>query len=187
MTEPKTDTSTVIAIFPDHHGAEIAIRKLADGGIDIKHLSLVGKGYHTDEKVIGFYNTGDRVKLWGKRGAFWGGLWGLLLGGVYMSIPVLGHIVVLGYLASSVLSAIEGAVVIGGLSALGAALYSVGIPHDSVIAYETALKADGFLVTAHGPTDEAVRAHAILETLNPTRVDLHEGTMAATPGPAATS
>ena len=149
------------------------MKKLADAGIDIKHLSVVGKGYHTDEKIIGFYNTGDRVKFWGKRGAFWGGLWGWLFGGVFMFIPVVGHVVVLGYLASMAIAAVEGAVVVGGLSALGAALYSSGIPKDSVIAYETAIKADGFLVTAHGSGEEMARAKAILATLGASRVDQH--------------
>jgi hypothetical protein len=37
---------------------------------------IVGKGYHTDEQVVGYYNTGDRMKVWGKNGAFWGGFWG---------------------------------------------------------------------------------------------------------------
>lgn len=169
-----TDNNSVIAVFTDHEGAEAAVRKLADAGINMKHLSVVGKGYHTDEKVVGFYNTGDRVKFWGKRGAFWGGLWGWLFGGVFMFIPVIGHVVVLGYLATLVVSAIEGAVVVGGLSALGAALYSSGIPKDSVLAYETAVKADGFLVTAHGPAEEMARAKAILGTLGAARVDLHE-------------
>ncbi len=174
-----TDLNAVIAVFADHQGADAAIRKLADAGIDMKHLSVVGKGYHSDEKVVGFYNTGDRVKLWGKRGAFWGGLWGWLIGGVFLTIPVIGHVVVLGYLSAMVISAIEGAVVVGGLSALGAALYSSGIPKDSVIAYESAVKADGFLVMAHGPADEMARAKAILGTLGPSRVDLHESSAAA--------
>jgi hypothetical protein len=56
---------------------------------------------------------------------------------------------VLGHLATMVFAAIEGAV-IGGLSVLGAALYGLGIPKDSVIQYEQALKADGFLIVAHG-------------------------------------
>ena len=133
----------------------------------MKHLSVVGNGYHTDEKVVGFYNTGDRMK-------FWGGLWGWLFGGVFMFIPVVGHVVVLGYLATMVIPAIEGAVVVGGLSALGAALYSSGIPKDSVIAYEAALKADSFLVTAHGPAEEVARAKAILAALGASRVDLHQ-------------
>jgi hypothetical protein len=42
----------------------------------MKHLSVVGKGYHSEEKVVGFYNIGDRIKFWGTRGAFWGGFWG---------------------------------------------------------------------------------------------------------------
>jgi hypothetical protein len=37
----------------------------------MKHLSVVGKGYHTEEKVVGSYKIGNRIKFWGKRGAFW--------------------------------------------------------------------------------------------------------------------
>jgi hypothetical protein len=175
MTEP----TTVVAIFADHQGAEAAIRKLADAKMDIKHLSIVGKGYHTDEKVVGFYNMGDRIKFWGKRGAFWGGLWGWLFGGVFLVIPGVGHVVVLGYLAAAVISAIESAVVVGGLSALGAALYSSGIPKNSVVAYEKALNADEFLVMAHGPTEEMVRAKTILATFKTSQIDLHESAAVA--------
>ena len=65
---------TLIAVFANHEQAERAIKHLADAKFDMKHLSIVGQGYHTEEKVVGFYNTGDRIKFWGKRGAFWGGL-----------------------------------------------------------------------------------------------------------------
>jgi hypothetical protein len=41
-------------------------RKLAAAGLEMKNLSVVGKGYHTDEKVVGFYNAGDRIQFWGK-------------------------------------------------------------------------------------------------------------------------
>lgn len=171
-----TNNNSVIAVFTEHQAAEAAVKKLAEAGIDMKHLSVVGKGYHTDEKVVGFYNTGDRVKFWGSRGALWGGLWGWFFGGVFMFVPMVGHVVVLGYLAAMVVSAVEGAVIVGGLSALGAALYSSGIPKDSVLAYEKAIKADSFLVTAHGPVEEMERAKTILGTLGATRVDLHGGT-----------
>jgi len=174
-----TELNHVIAVFPDHQGAETAVKKLAEAGIDMQHLSVVGKGFHTDEKVVGFYNTGDRVKFWGKRGAFWGGLWGWFFGGVFMVIPVVGHVIVLGYLATMVISAIAGAILLGGLSALGAALYSTGVPKDSVLEYETAVKADKFLVMAHGTAEEMGRAKAILGSLKASRVDLHEGAVAA--------
>jgi hypothetical protein len=177
MTEP--NPNTVVALFEDHQSAEAAVKKLGANGIDLKHLSVIGKGYHSDEKVIGFYNIGDRIKVWGSRGAFWGGLWGWLFGAVFMVAPGVGPVFVLGYLAAIVVSAVEGAAVVGGLSALGAALYSTGIPKDSVLAYETALKADEFLVTAHGPAEEIARARTILGTTNATRVDLHESKLAA--------
>ena len=65
--------NSVIAVFADHPAAEAAVKKLTTAGFEMKNLSVVGKGYHTDEKVVGFYGTGDRVKFWGTRGAFWGG------------------------------------------------------------------------------------------------------------------
>ena len=169
-----TKNNAIVAVFTGHQEAEAAIRKLSEGGLDIKHFSIVGKGYHTDDKVVGFYNTGDRIMFWGQNGAIWGGLWGLFFGGILMTVPLVGSVMVLGHLAAMVFAAIEGAVVVGGLSALGAAIFSLGIPKDSVIQYEQALKADGFLLVAHGPVEEMARAKTILETLKPVRLDLHQ-------------
>lgn len=168
-----TSHTSVIAVFSDHKTAEAAVKKLADAGITMGDLSIVGKGYHTDEKVIGFYNMGDRIKFWGANGALWGGLWGWLTGSVFITIPWIGPVVVLGYLATMVVAAIEGAVVVGGVSALGAALYGAGIPKNSVVTYETALKADAFLILARGPADEVQKAKAILDTFKPSRIDVH--------------
>jgi len=179
------NTDTVIAVFADHPAAEAAIKKLNVAGFDMRHLSVVGKGYHTDEKVVGFYNSGDRIKFWGTRGAFWGAFWGLFLGGLFVTVPVVGQVVVLGYLAAIVVGAIENAVIVGGVSALAAALYSIGVPKDSVIQYETALKTDNFLVMAHGPASEISRAKTILSTVNPTRLDVHTGVQTAAPADAA--
>jgi len=81
---------TVVAVFANHEGAESAVKKLSAAGFAMKDLSLIGKGYHSEEKVVGFYNTGDRIKFWGKWGAFWGGFWGLFFGGLFISIPVIG-------------------------------------------------------------------------------------------------
>ena len=144
-------------------------------------LSIVGKDYQTEEEVRGYYTTGDRMKAWGKTGAFWGGFWGLFFGGAFIATPVLGPVIVLGYLTAAAISAIEGVVVFGGLSVLGAALYSIGIPKDSIIEYETALKADGFLVMVHGTTEDMARAKAVLARVVPMRLDEHEGVKAVEP------
>jgi hypothetical protein len=166
---------SVVAVFSDHDSAETAVKKLTEAGFQMKNLSVVGRGYHSDEKVVGFYNIGDRIKFWGTRGAFWGGLWGLFFGGLFMAVPIVGHVVILGYLATIAFAAVENAVVVGGLSALGAALYSVGIPKNSVIQYETAVGADSFLVMAHGTPEEMSHAKAILGKMGPSRLDMHAG------------
>ena len=172
---------TAVAVFANHESAEAAVKKLTAAGFAMKDLSLIGKGYHSEEKVVGFYNIGDRIKFWGKWGAFWGGFWGLFLGGLFISVPVIGHVVVLGYLAAVIVAGVENAVVLGGLSALGAALYSIGVPKNSVLQYETDLKADDFLVMAHGSAAEVARAKAILGTTDPLRLDVHAGTTAIAP------
>ena len=166
---------SAVAVFADHPAAEEAVKKLTAAGFAMKNLSIVGKGYHTDEKVIGFYSTGDRVTFWGTRGAFWGGFWGLFFGGLFIVIPFVGHVVVLGYLATIAIAGLENALVVGGLSALGAALYSLGVPKDSVIKYETAIEADGFLVMAHGSAEEMARAKTILGETAHSQLDIVAG------------
>jgi len=176
--------NSVIAVFEDHPAAEAAVRKLTAAGFEMKKLSVIGKGYHTEEKVTGFYNLGDKVKIWGSRGAFWGGLWGLFFGGMFLAIPVIGHVVILGYLAAAALSAVEGAVVVGGLGVLGAVFTSIGVPKDSVLSYETVIKADGFLVMAHGDSEEMARAKSILGMSGSSRVDSYQAKdNAVTPEP----
>jgi hypothetical protein len=175
------NSETAIAIFDDHIGAEDAVRKLTQAGFDMKTLSIVGKGFHTEEKVTGFYNTGDRIKFWGARGAFWGSLWGILFGGVFLTLPIMGPVIVVGYLTATLIAMVEGAVIVGGLSAIGGALASIGIPQDSVIKYEAAIKADGFLVMAHGSADEVARAKAIMATTSTPNVDIHSTPLKAPP------
>ena len=138
------------------------------------HFSIVGQGFHSEEKVIGFYNAGDRIKFWGKNGAFWGGLWSLFFGGIFLTLPVIGPVMVLGHLAAMVVAAVEGAILVGGVSALGAALYSNGIPKNSVIEYEESVKTNGYLVVDHGSADEMARSKVILDANNPARVDVHK-------------
>ena len=157
-----TDKNSCVGVFNTHQEAETAIKDVERAGFDMKKLSIVGKGYHSEEKAIGYYNTGDRVMFWGKQGAFWGGLWGLLLGSAFFLVPGVGPLAVGGPLVVTIVGGLEGAALTGGVTALGAALYSIGIPKDSILKYETALKADKFLVIVHGTKDEVTRAADIL-------------------------
>jgi len=165
--------NSVVAVYRQHEEADRAVRELQQCGVDMRQLSIVGKGYHTDEQVVGYYNTGDRMKHWGKAGAFWGGLWGFLFGSAFFVIPGFGPILAAGPIVAWMVGALEGAVVAGGLSALGAGLYSIGIPKDSIVKYEAALKADQFLLIAHGTAAEVATAKNIIENTHPLYCSLH--------------
>ena len=164
---------SVVAVFQTHSEAERAVKELQRTGIDMRSVSIVGKDYHTDEQVVGYYNAGDRMKRWGKTGAFWGGFWGLLFGSAFFAIPGIGPILVAGPLVAWIVGALEGAAVVGGLSAVGAGLYSIGIPKNSVIEYETAVKSDRFVLIVHGTAAEVAKAKEVLDSTQPARLDVH--------------
>ena len=106
--------NAAIAVYDTHIQAEAAIKELQKSGIDMKKLSILGKDYHAEENVVGYYNAGDRMKFWGKLGAFWGGLWGLLFGSALFFIPGVGHIVALGPVGGMIVGALENAIIVGG-------------------------------------------------------------------------
>ena len=168
-----TIKNVTVAICSTHTEADQAIKELQKSGYDMKKLSIVGKDYHTEEDVVGYYNTGDRMKKWGKMGAFWGAFWGILFGSAFFIIPGIGPIVMGGPLVAAIVAGLEGAITIGGLSALGAGLFSIGIPKDSIIKYETAIKSDKYLVIAHGTADEVAKAKEILAPLEKIEIAVH--------------
>jgi uncharacterized membrane protein len=173
-----SELNAVVAVYDTHIGAEQAVKELQRAGIDMRTLSIVGKDPHTDEHVVGYYNTGDRMKYWGKTGAFWGGFWGLLFGAAFFAIPGIGPVLAAGPVVTWIVGALEGAAVFGGLSAIGAGLYGMGIPRDSIVRYELALKTDKFLLMVHGTASEVERARDIIETTRPVHVTLHTAEVA---------
>lgn len=163
----------VVAIFKDHEEAEVAIKELQTSGFDMKQLSIVGKDYSTEEHVVGYYNLGDRAANWGKTGAFWGWIWGLLFGSALIFIPGVGPVMFGGPIVRWLIGALETAVAAGGVSAFGGALLAYGLPEDSVLKYETALKANEFIVIAHGTKAQIQRLKIILEANKAESATLH--------------
>ncbi len=168
-----SNTNSVVAVFESHDRAEEAIRELQRDGFDMKRLSIVGKDYHTEEHVVGYYTTGDRMLYWGKVGAFWGGFWGLLFGSAFFWVPGIGPLLVAGPMVAWFVGALEGAAVVGGVSALGAALASIGIPKNSVLQYETEVKNGKLLLVAHGTADEVERARDLLRQTRAKTTTVH--------------
>ncbi len=157
----QTDQSPAY-VFDTRADAEEAIQSLSRSGFDVKQLSLLGKGYHSEEHPVGFYTAGDKIKAWGGAGAFWGGIWGLLLAPAVFVLPGVGVVAMAGPVVAALVGALEGAVLVGGVSAMGAALSEVGVPKDQVIKYETALKVDKYVLLVQGSAEDQAKARSVL-------------------------
>ena len=172
---PDDERNAAVGVYPTHDAAEAAVKTLQGAGIDMTKLSIVGRGYHTEDEVVGYYTAGDRMKKWGKLGAFWGGLWGFLVGSAFFAIPGIGPLVFAGPIVSWMVGALEGAAIGGGIGVLGGALGSVGIPKDATVNYETALKADQFLLVLHGTRADVAKAKEAMATTGPEHLAAHYG------------
>ena len=155
-------THAPVYIYNTHVEADEAIQALSRSGFDVTQLSLIGKGCHSEEHPLGFYSTGDRIKAWGGMGAFWGGVWGLLMAPAVFVLPGLGVVAMAGPVVAALVGGLEGAAVVGGLSALGAAFSQLGMPKEHAMRYETALKADKYLLVVHGTDAQAAQASQVL-------------------------
>ena len=156
-----------VAVYETHQEVAAAIKILKDCGHDIKNLTVVGQEYESEEHPVGFINTGDRMLAWGKFGIFWGSIWGLLFGSAMLFIPGLGYVMFGGW----IVAVLEGALMGGGLAALGGALASIGVPRDSIVKYESELKVGRFLLIVHGSEAEVQRAKTELGSTTPTSID----------------
>jgi len=156
------ERNAVVAVYDNDVEIEEAVRGFQKSGFDMKKISIVGKDNHTENQVAGYYSSGGRMKYWGEKGVFWGDMWGMLSGWAFFKIPGFGSILVAGPLVGWILTVLKDLALVGGATAFGAALYSMGIPKDSVLSYETALRDDGLLLVAYGTSFEAAMAKDII-------------------------
>ena len=164
-------TNSVVAIYDSFKPGEKAIRKLQKNGFNMKQLSIIGNDYRTDEHVVG---DSDSLVLDEERtGDFWGPSSGLLIGAAIFWIPGFGQLLVAGPLVMRIVGVLEETVVVGGVSTLGAALYSIGIPQNSVLKYESEVKNGKFLLMVHGTNLETDYAQEILHQTGAKATTVH--------------
>lgn len=159
-TMPVRRNEAVVASYRDHADAEVAVRRLAEGGLPIDGISIIGRNFETREDIQGFYRPADAVLDGAGQGAWFGGIFGLMLGALgFFVMPVVGGIMVMGPLAGLIAGAISGA----GVGALVNGLMAAGIPREQALRYQERLQAGEFVVVVHGGTAQTARAHEILE------------------------
>ena len=163
-----------VGIFESNSAAENAVNKLHRSGVDMKKLSIIGRDQHIDEHTVGYFNIGDRMMYWGTPSKFWGGLWELLPGAGFFSVPGLGKLLVAGPLVNAITGTIKDSAGASGLNAVGTGLYNLGIPKADIAKYETALKAGLFLAIYYGTDGEVEEAREILDNANAIETTLND-------------
>jgi hypothetical protein len=155
--------NATVAVLDSHRQVEESVQRLRQSGFDLSKLSVVAMDRHPDEQVVAHYGAGGQARYWGEFGPFWTRMWASLSGWAHLVIPGAGPILVAGPLAGWIVAALENEAVFGGLSALGAALYGLGIPKGAVLRCEAAVRMDKLLLIAHGAVDEVGKAREILK------------------------
>lgn len=172
---PEENQNCVVAVFGQHSGLEDAVKALKNAGYDTSKLSIIGRDSDGEVNAVGFYHTGGQLKHWGKLSAFWERLWDMRAGEVAVVMPGLYLVIIAGSsLVNKVERALQGSIKVEGLSAVGAAVYALGISKDSAVKYDASVKAGKFVLIAHGTADEVRKAHGILQNSGAESINMHQ-------------
>ncbi len=158
------EENATVVVYGDLHRAAAGIRRLAQSGFDLAQVSMMAEAVRGGNRTSSCYYNGREMRYWGNLGAFWGPLWGLLSGWALFAMPAKGPVLVAGPLAGWMFEILGDATVFGGLTAVGAGLYNLGIPKESVRQCETAMQSGSYLLVVHGCSEEVCRARRILGT-----------------------
>jgi hypothetical protein len=163
---------TLVAVLRDHLEVEKALHGLGRSHLSLRQASVVGADYHTQENVYGYYATGRRFEAWGSFGAFWSGVWAVLMGEGVFFIPGIGPLLMGGAVVGWLVEALETGVMVHDLSPLGATLVTNGVRADDMQHFETALRHGEFLLIVSAPQSAMAEARAVVEP-TATRVSVY--------------
>jgi hypothetical protein len=172
LLHPVAD-SALVAMFDDFQAMECAVRKIVHFNFDIKNISALGRGFHTEDDVVRSAITVDRYHPWKEHEENWGALWSLLFGGICINVPTWGPTIVVGQLAIIVATFADEAAPSDGVSCLGKTLQALGIHRDAVMLYENVLQKYGFLIVLHGTESDLARMRGVLEVEDSAAVHIH--------------
>ncbi len=154
--------NAAVAVYDSPSEAAAVVASLRQSKFDMTRISVAGRSRQADAQVIGcFDDGGSGMKYWGDQRELWAGLWETLCGRALFTMPGTGPVLVAGPLSGWIAAALENAPIFGGLSALGAAIYSIGIPKNQVIRHEAAIRAGQYLVLVHGTACEVNQAREV--------------------------
>lgn len=165
----------LVAVFPDEKLVEPVVGRLIEGGCPMDLIAVLGRLHSVGDDTLGIYNlnVGDRMKAWGRQGAFWGGVWGMLAAGLFM-IPGVGAVAAAGYVVEAIAAgAVAGAGALGGaaaLSQLAVAYHRAGIPKEMIKSLHKAIEDGQYVFMLIGSPEELSRWRPTVESAHPTEI-----------------
>jgi hypothetical protein len=173
MREMKREMNSIVAVYEAAVDAGEGVSDLQKTGFNMMNLSLVAKESRSEDHIVGYYIAGNRMKYWGRMGAFWDGVCGFLSGAAFFLVPGIGPVLMTGPLVAGFVDGLEGPAASRGFGAVGTGLSRLGIPGDSILRYEAELCANRLLLIAHGEPEELLRAKETLHKTRPEEVNVH--------------
>jgi len=155
----------VVGTYDSEIKATCAVEKLIEKDFPADRISLLHKSGGLGDDMLGlaYSNSGERVKVWGEYGAFWGALWGLLAGASGMFVlPGIGTLLAAGPIVEALGGVIAGATLAGGTMAgaaamteLASALHTIGVPEAELATIHSAIEQGRFVVILHCAPEQA--------------------------------
>jgi len=168
----------LVAVYPDLDKAQSVTKRLVDQDYQMDLISVLGRMRAVGDDNLGIYHLGigDRVKAWGKQGAVWGGLWGLLVGAGLFMISGIGAVAAAGYIVEAIAGgAAVGAGTMAGaaaLSQLAIAFHRAGIPEEKIQALHQAIEDGHYLLMLRGAESEIGKWKEVLASGGP--LEIHD-------------
>jgi uncharacterized membrane protein len=153
----------MVKVYESYDEAAKAVNLLIDGGVLKKYISVLGKGEQEEKNEFKYEKENNDMIFWGEQGAFWGGLWGLLTGGILFWVPGFGPLVATGRILTAIAGMVGGAVLFGSAGAMTAWFIDLGIEKSLAKEYGEMLKEDKILVIVHGDDDAVEIAEKIFQ------------------------
>jgi len=167
----------LVAFYADADAAHRRLSLLMSRDAPMDRVSILGRLDASGDDPLGLYypGPGERMRGWGRLGAVWGGIFGLLAGasGMFL-LPGVGPVVAAGPLVASLTAGAAGAgaggVLMAGAGAgahLATAIHRLGIPADCLDDMHQRLAGGETLLMLLLDRDEAPRWRPLLEDAMP--------------------
>ncbi|MDF1811246.1 MAG: hypothetical protein P1V20_03500 [Verrucomicrobiales bacterium] len=149
LNHPMEPHQSTIEIHDSSTDADAAIKGIKALGVHQKKLSIVACAYVEDPIIFEHENDSDTISCNVSRGAFRDLFSNGTVGSALFMIPGIGLLMMAGPVVATMAGALDDDSAQSGLGLLGDSLCNLGVSLDSMEPYETALRADKFLLIEH--------------------------------------